>query len=183
MKIALSGSQSCGKTTVLNMLKKEWPNFVFKDEITREIAAMGFPINEGSTNMTQTLIINEHIRRSLIKEDVILDRCILDGMVYTKYFASKDIINKWVACYAKNACKMIIDSYDVIFYFTPKIEPVEDGVRSTCKEFREGIEKIFIRDIKKLNKSNIITLDQDLLEDRCKIISNKISELLDRRSK
>ena len=63
MRIAISGAQSVGKTTILNALRSEK---IFKDyhvanEVTRRVQSYGLPINENGTDLTQRLIMQEHI--------------------------------------------------------------------------------------------------------------------------
>ena len=47
------------------------------------------PINEKGTDLTQLLIANEHLVNFLLPEhqnkNTILDRCIVDGLIYTKW--------------------------------------------------------------------------------------------------
>ena len=95
MIISFTGAQSTGKSTLLNFCKEEFGDkFVYFPEITRQIRAeCGVTINEAGNNVTQTLIVAEHIKNMLkaSQRDSILDRCILDGMVRVKYLDSSDI--------------------------------------------------------------------------------------------
>ncbi len=91
MKIAFTGAQSTGKTTLLNRMKHDPMfnlEFDFRDEITRRMQRKGLSINEGGNDITQLLIMNSHIKNSLI-DNVIMDRCALDGLVYTDWMSRK----------------------------------------------------------------------------------------------
>ena len=85
MIISFTGAQSTGKSTLLDKCKEEFGDkFVYFPEITRQIKSeCGVAINEAGDNTTQILIVSEHIKNILkaSKQDSILDRCILDGLV------------------------------------------------------------------------------------------------------
>ena len=150
MKIAFTGAQSTGKTTLLNRLKHDPMfnlEFEFIDEITRRMTKKGLKINEGGDDMTQLLIMNSHIKNSLI-DNVIMDRCALDGLVYTDWMSRKGKVQEWVLQYAGNVFKMLIARYDYIFYLTPEFEIEDDGVRSTDIDFRNEIVDLFDHYIK-----------------------------------
>ena len=110
------------------------------------------PINESGDDLTQMLIMTEHVRNIFrdradhIVRGVhqILDRCALDGIVYSHYLLDKGKINR--ATY--DACdliyKKLINKYDVIFYTSHEdVELVDDGERSVDKIFREDIIGLF----------------------------------------
>ena len=48
-----------------------------------------------------------------------MDRCALDGVVYTRCMYEKGQISDWVMDFAENVFTKIIDKYDYIFYLTP----------------------------------------------------------------
>jgi nicotinamide riboside kinase len=153
MKLAFTGAQSTGKTTLLKELKRD-PDFSlkydFRDEITRRMQKKGLSINESGNDITQLLIMNSHIKNSLI-DNVIMDRCALDGLVYTDWMYRKGKIQQWVIEYADNVFKMLIDRYDYIFYLVPEFDIEDDGVRSTDIDFRNEIVILFEQYIKAWN--------------------------------
>ena len=55
--------------------------------------------------------MNSHIKNSLI-DKVIMDRCALDGLVYTDWMSRKGKVQQWVIEYADNVFKMLIGRYD-----------------------------------------------------------------------
>ena len=145
MKIAFTGAQSTGKTTLLNRLKHDPMfnlEFDFRDEITRRMQRKGLSINEGGNDITQLLIMNSHIKNSLI-DNVIMDRCALDGLVYTDWMYGKSKVEQWVIEYAENVFNLLIDRYDHIFYLAPEFDIEDDGVRSTDIDFRNDIVDLF----------------------------------------
>ena len=155
MIFSFTGAQCTGKTTLLKHLYKEngdYP-FVFVPEVTRLIRReYNMPINESGDDLTQMLIMTEHVR-NIFRDRAdhivrgihqILDRCALDGIVYSHYLLDKGKINR--ATY--DACdliyKKLINKYDVIFYTSHEdVELVDDGERSVDKIFREDIIGLF----------------------------------------
>lgn len=145
MKIAFTGAQSTGKTTLLNKFKTMSPydlDYTFVDEITRRMIKKGLKINEAGGDMTQLLIMNSHIK-NILHENVIMDRCALDGVVYTRYLYNKGQISDWVMDFAENVFQKIIEKYDYIFYLVPEFDMEDDGVRSVDDDFRNEIVDLF----------------------------------------
>ena len=155
MIFSFTGAQCTGKTTLLKHLYKEngmYP-FEFVPEVTRLIKReYNMHINESGDDLTQLLIMTEHVRnifrdgadRLLRGVHQIFDRCALDGIVYSHYLLNKGKINR--ATY--DACdlmyKKLINKYDVIFYTSHKdVKLVDDGERSVDNIFRNDIIGLF----------------------------------------
>jgi len=142
MKIAFTGAQSTGKTTLLNEIRDVLPDYTFIDEITRSVVSHDVKINEDGTDKTQILIMNSHFKNSLISNTV-MDRCALDGVVYTRYLYNKGQITDEMMDYAEQVFQSIIDTYSHIFYLIPEFDIVDDGVRSIDLDFRNQIVDLF----------------------------------------
>ena len=159
MKVSFTGAQSTGKTTLLEAVKSN-EDFRFKyefiDEITRRMQKKGLKINEAGGNTTQLLIMNEHIK-NLLYENAIMDRCAIDGVVYTHWLYKQNKIEKWVWDYARNVFEHYVNRYDIIFYLKPEFDIVDDGVRSVDISFRDEIVELFERYIKHV-RIPVITL-------------------------
>ena len=155
MIFSFTGAQCTGKTTLLKHLYKEngdYP-FVFIPEVTRLIRReYNMPINESGDDLTQMLIMTEHIRNVFrdradhIVRGIhqIFDRCALDGIVYSEWLLNEGKISR--SCY--EGCELIWkklkNRYDVIFYTNPEdVKLVDDGERSVDKRFRDQIIDIF----------------------------------------
>jgi len=150
-----TGAQSTGKTTLLNKVKELYPNrFEYVNEVTRRIQRLGVSINDDAKNydLTQSLIIGDHLinymkvheQREDNVTDILLDRCIVDGYIYTKYFYEQDKVSRTVMDFAEYWFKELTPKYDVIFYTNPSdVKLVEDGVRSTSSGFRERIIELY----------------------------------------
>jgi len=127
--------------------------FEFVPEVTRLVMRdYQMPINENGGDLTQMLIMTEHVRNvyrnkadHLIRGvHQIFDRCALDGIVYSLWLLDNNKISK--RCY--DACDLIYeelkDKYDIIFYTSPDdVKLVNDGERSVDVKFRNDIINTF----------------------------------------
>lgn len=156
MKIAIAGAQSTGKSTLLNALKQEYSNIQFIEEITRELKAQGYKINEDGNDDTQIQIMNLHKKYSTLSEDAIYDRCALDGIVYTQYLYDNGNISEEVYQTSLEIFEEIINRYDKICYLKPEFDIVDDGERSTNKSFRDDIVDLFEQYIDMYNLDVIV---------------------------
>lgn len=166
MRIAISGPQSSGKSTLIDMFESIYSMYDLTclKEITRSVASAGHKINEHGDNISQLLIINSHISRSIRNEYetriMLYDRCIVDGFVYTKYLHERGNVSDWVLDYCKNVYDMLLPSIDHYFYSSPIGVTIEDDkVRSTSEEFRNRITDLFEEQIKDLRDRGIIVTE------------------------
>jgi nicotinamide riboside kinase len=175
MIFSFTGAQSTGKTTLLKKLVEKngsYP-FEFVPEVTRLVMRdYGVAINEGGDDITQMLIMTEHIRniyggkadRLVRSMHQIYDRCALDGIVYSHWLLDKGKINR--SCF--DACELIYkklkNKYDIIFYTSPKdVKLIDDGERSIDENFREDIISIFNMYMNSY-KGKIVVLEGSVLE-------------------
>ena len=175
-----TGAQSTGKTTLLKKVKELYPNrFDYVDEITRRINRFGVPINNEakSYNLTQSLIINDHLVNftKVFEEsdenvrDLLLDRCIVDGYIYTKYFYKQGKVSSKIFNFAEYWFKELTPKYDVIFYTNPgDVKLVDDGERSIDAKFREEIIDLYEREF--LDKYDNICILKGSVEERLEIM-------------
>ena len=192
MIFSFTGAQSTGKTTLLEHLKcKNLGNhsFEFIPEVTRLVRReYEVPINEGGDDMTQMLIMTEHIRNiykdrtdSLIRGvNKILDRCALDGIVYTHYLLDKGKISRTTYDACELIYKKLRNEYDVIFYTSPDdVELVDDGERSIDKHFREDIIGLFDMYLQYgiIEKGPRVVYLEGTVEERLKTIKGTLDKL------
>ena len=180
VRVAFSGAQSTGKTTLLNALREsaDFKDCKFWDEITRQIKEQGFEINEQGTDATQLKIMQEHKRRVQADDSglVIFDRCSLDGLVYTQYLYNRGQLTKETLDEATKVFEETISSWDAIFFLRPEFEIVDDGVRSVNVEFHRNIVFLFDHFIEKY-KLQVIQLTGSV-EDRVQQFKVELSKLL-----
>lgn len=148
MIFSFTGAQSTGKTTLLTLCKALYSHkgYQFVDEVTRDIKRKGFDINNeaSSYDNTQLQIWEHHMNNISRKGNWILDRCIFDGYVYTKYFYENDKVSKKTYNILKESFEKYLNRYSKIFYTDPKdVKLIDDGERSTDVKFRERIIEIY----------------------------------------
>lgn len=165
MKIGICGAQSVGKTTLINALRSEssLKDFTICKEVTRKVKKLGLEINENGSDITQSIIMKEHIYNLFMYDNLISDRTTLDGIVYTAYLKQTGKVSE--ACF-KDCLQIFqksLTKYDYQFYIQPEFEIEDDGVRSVDKAFRDDIVKLFDNYIKTYNV-NVITLSGSVRE-------------------
>jgi len=145
MRIGITGAQSVGKTTLLNGLRSEkiFQNYTICDEVTRRVKSYGLPINEDGTDNTQRLIMNEHIVNVFMHENMLTDRTVLDGLVYTTYLYKNAKVNMPTLKYVTDVFDKVWTQYDHVFYIEPEFPIENDGTRSTDLKFRDDIAELF----------------------------------------
>ena len=175
MKIGLCGTMSVGKTTLVNALKElpEFKDYTTRTERSKELMAMGIPLNTDSTLKGQTVFLAERAGELMV-ENIITDRTVIDVMAFTQasksinYIDKEDFIN-----HAKN----LISEYDHIFYVSPEgVEIENNGVRETDAEYRDLIDFIIKSTINRYNHriKNLYRISGST-EERIKLIQQAIS--------
>ena len=103
---------------------------------------LGIPLNTDSTLKGQTIFLAERVAE-LMKENVIMDRTILDVIAFTNLADSIDFKDKE---YFEDYARVFVGEYDYIFYIDPIGTTMEDnGIRETDLEYRERIDFAVIR--------------------------------------
>jgi nicotinamide riboside kinase len=207
--VSFTGAHCTGKTTLLQACKHRYGGVQVEvvPEVTRKVKReYGEEINEGSTLACQYLIAAEHLQNAFrrcefetvescpplpgspgITKLRILDRCAVDGFIYAQYLAKQQTDEVAEALWWKlqahdrNLLTMVQDRYDILFYTDPSdVDLVDDGVRSTNDEFREGIIKGFEKFISDAgpNMYNRIVRLKGTVEERLEVIDQKIRELV-----
>lgn len=178
MIVSFTGAQSTGKTTLLNQMRN-WEclkDYTFIDEITRNIEKKGMSINEKGNDDTQTAIMHAHIENLKKGNNLVLDRCSLDGVVYTHYLYLHGKVSKDTFDYARQVFFETCLKYDKIFYLKPEFDIVEDGVRSNSVQFRDEIANIFEGYIADLNlrRYNVVELTGSV-EERLEAVKKEMN--------
>ena len=156
MRIGITGTQSTGKTTLLNALRSEevFNNYAICDEVTRWVKSVGIDINEGGSNLSQELVMMKHIYNIFMYEDMLTDRTAIDGLVYSLWLYNNDKISGQMLSKVRHIFDKLISSYDLIFFIEPEFNIKDDGVRSINVQFRDEINDLF-KEV--LTKNNIKT--------------------------
>ena len=181
MRVSFSGAQSTGKTTLLNKCKEVYKDYKFVDEVTRYVRrTYDVKINEIGGTETQLYILAEHIKNHLRgDENLILDRCILDGYVYTKYQVVNGKVSNQVLHAFNGVYGLLMDKLDYIFYTDPAdVKLVDDGERSVDYKFREDIiamfEDLITYKMSPANREKIVRLS-GTVDERMEIIGEYLN--------
>ena len=175
MKIWITGSHSCWKTTLLNELKKEyWNKFNYIEEIAREVIKdLWKPQDMEWVDrwIFQYIIMMKQIIKEMELDNFISDRTVFDALVYS--------INNSGSFYEKieNKFQEHIKNkvYDIIFYVPIEFDLVDDWIRFEDKEYREFIDKEILKQLKKYN-IDYITITWSI-EDRVEQVKKHIKSL------
>ncbi len=156
MRIAISGSHSLGKSTVVNDWVASQPGFLREEEPYRALGLLGpyeIKFREASTRLQNGIQMYYNISRihrySSTSDDVIFDRAPVDYLAYSQYTANQattDIDDAFVASMVP-AVRESLDHLDILA-FVPKSEawPVameEDGIRPVDHAYRDDVDAIF----------------------------------------
>ena len=154
-RIALVGSSSTGKTTVYELLKNRLPKYEFVNESTRSVRKYDFAINENGTDATQLAISSFHLEALLKPYNLILDRCYMDLVVYTRNLSNVRMNTK---AFIQNTWNRIKDEYTHYIYFPIEFDAVDDGVRSVNEEWRRKVDEGFVEQLEQLPDYKRLTI-------------------------
>jgi len=156
MRIAISGSHSLGKSTVVNDWVARHPHFKREEEPYRALGLNGpyeILFRDASTRLQNGIQLYYNISRvhryADSSSDVIFDRSPVDYIAYSQYTAdqrSTDIDDAFVESMVPVA-RESLDHLDILA-FVPKsedwpVEMEEDGIRPVDHAYRNEVDAIF----------------------------------------
>jgi hypothetical protein len=156
MRIAISGSHSLGKSTVVRDWREAHPCYLVEEEPYRALSLNGpyeIKFMDKSTKLHNGLQLFYSISRvhrySSINDNVIFDRCPIDYLAYSQYTAEMgktDIDSDFVLSMV-DAVRESLDHLDILAFVPCSMEwPVlieEDGIRPLNIEYRDSVDLIF----------------------------------------
>ena len=152
MRVAISGSHSVGKTTLINAINSPYKKI---DEIARQVIQHKLPHEMSEQEFTEFEIRVLKKQIELEKGSFIIDRSVYDILAYSKGHECYKQIKEMV----KNH-----KGYDVIFYIPIEFKLKKDKIRKNDENYREEIDKQIVKILK--NK-NVVELNGNL-ENRLK---------------
>jgi nicotinamide riboside kinase len=123
MRIAICGASNAGKTTLVKRLAQKHPSWTIVPEVASE-----FDRDSRNTPHIQRMILEQQIKReqSATGATILLDRCVLDNLVYC-----------WQVCHtiAFDDCLCLINKhmrtrpYDLVVFVNEIFPLVDNGLR------------------------------------------------------
>lgn len=171
MRIAVSGSHSLGKSTVVNDWVSTHPDYFREEEPYRALSLKGpYQINfrEESTKLQNGIQLYYNISRIHRYADssskVIFDRAPIDYIAYSQYTANhgkSDIDQEFIESMIP-AIRESLDHLDIIA-FIPKsdewpVEIEEDGIRPIDHSYRDEVDTIF-KEIYRDNRYDLMPIN------------------------
>lgn len=156
MIVALTGSHSTGKSTLLELLKDwDYPNIVCIDSVTRATISDKerridgeVDLNQAQIEMANTIAAKvsqiEIENKKHPENTYVLDRCVFDFLAYSKSFFDRGLINLNTWKIINEVCSMCWQSIDIFFYLPIEIELVDDGVRSLDEDLRQKVDRYIL---------------------------------------
>lgn len=151
MKIILTGAQGTGKTTVLDAVFNDsdidTSQITKISEVIRDLAKNDSSVkyNENGTEESQKLFFDTYEDLFNKNNNYISDRGLIDVVAYTKWLLEhnkvsmefyKNLYGRWI-----RFCDQAANLGIVYLYVPIQFDAVQDGFRSTDKEYREYIDK------------------------------------------
>lgn len=168
MRIAISGSHSLGKSTVVNDWVAAHPDFHREEEPYRVLGLNGpyeICFREASTRLQNGIQLYYNISRihryPATADKVIFDRAPVDYIAYSQYTANQgttDIDDDFVESMVP-AVRESPDHLDILAFVSKSdawpVEMEEDGIRPVDHAYRDEVDTIF-KEIYRNSRFNII---------------------------
>lgn len=152
MNIAIVGTHCTGKSTLIKSLSSpdsglKWDKVV--NSSTRGSIEFGLKINEEGDSLSQLYMISSDVKSFIengglkSEKKLLFDRCFLDTFIYSLHMS----LQKKCSWTTTHTCQRIWETFsekfDFIFWLRPEFELVEDGTRSTNKDFQLKVDSLF----------------------------------------
>jgi nicotinamide riboside kinase len=157
MRIGLTGTMSCGKTTLVKALAElpQFKDYYVATERSKYLRDLGIPLNTDSTLQGQIIFLADRASVILL-DNVLTDRTIWDVCAFTDNAKSIDVYAKYR--YIELATCMG-DQYDIVFYISPEGVEIEDnGVREVCSEYRDIIDETIVTLINRFPPKRLVNI-------------------------
>jgi len=141
MRIAISGAQGTGKTSLINELRTrpELKDYTFVESI-RGIQELGFKLNDVGDDNAQLMVEAVHLKNYVWRNSV-LDRCSLDALVYATHQYQTEKITQETLRIAEAIFENL--RYDLHFYIKPEFDLIDDDSRSMNQDYRNAIVQLY----------------------------------------
>lgn len=141
MKIAFMGSQSVGKSTLIQEFLTRWPMYSLPKKTYRDlIQEKKLKLNRKGTEESQRVILNALIDEvqgclSTGETNVVFDRCVIDNIAYSLWLNANGKVSDDFIRTSKTVAAETLKLYDIIFYL-----PIHESIKLTPKKNRDKDE-------------------------------------------
>lgn len=155
MKIAITGAQGVGKTTLARQINKNYPHLKILPEAARLAKETGYSIDHTATKETELWLIAKQIELESAESKWIADRCSIDLLAYIHHLFSEELA---LIEFATKTLVPRFSNYDLVLYLpSGEFEIEDDGVRTTDKKFQQAVDQR-IRDVLEKHKIPFIKI-------------------------
>ena len=155
MKIAITGAQGVGKTTLAEQINNDYPDLKILPEAARLAKQAGYNLDQTATIETELWLIRKQIELESIENNWVADRCGIDLLAYIHHLFSKE------SALMEFATKTLVprfSNYDLVLYLPSGQFAIEDdGVRVTDIKFQQAIDRR-VRDVLEAHKIPFIKI-------------------------
>jgi len=155
MKIAITGAQGVGKTTLAKQINKHYPDFKILPEAARLAKEAGYNLDQTATTETEHWLIAKQVELEKEEGKWVADRCGIDLLAYIHHLFSEE---SSLIEFATKTLAPRFSEYDLVLYLPSGQFAIEDdGVRTTDVKFQQAIDKR-VRDILEKHKIPFIKI-------------------------
>ena len=136
----MTGTMSCGKTTLVNALCNDYhfSNYHKATERSQYLKSLGIPLNMDSTLKGQFIFLAER-SSELMQSNLITDRTIWDVCSFTALAQS---INDNEKYHFEKAAMQLRNEYDLVIYVSSEgVEIENNSIRETNPEYRMNVDR------------------------------------------
>ena len=176
MRIGLTGTMSCGKTTLAKALGEtnRLKDHNVQTERSKYLRDLGIPLNTDSTLKGQFVFLAERASE-LLQPSIITDRTIWDVCAFTM---NSQTINEHEKLSFVQTALLLKNEYDIVFYVDPIGVKMEDnGIRTTDLQYREQIDNT-IRELLKMHPPHLLVNVKGSTEERIETVLEAINKYL-----
>src|SRR3990167_168558 len=139
MKIAITGAQGVGKTTLAQQINKDYPDLKILPEAARLAKEAGYNLDQTATTETELWLIMKQVELENTESKWVADRCGIDLLAYIHHLFSEE------SALIEFAIKTLVprfSNYDLVLYLPSGEFAIEDDcVRTTDVEFQQTVDQ------------------------------------------